>query len=94
MCGAACCSTSCAWHMAYYWLESMQCHVQLPHSCLYSMLYMSCERVLQMRLLGDGALRDALELRRVKLAIGKNIAKKIPTHFRIFNILTISWVQI
>ena len=43
------------------------------------MLYMSCERVLQMRLLGDGALRDALELRRVKLAIGKNIAKNIDT---------------
>ena len=57
----------------------MQCHVQLPHSCLYSMLYMSCERVLQMRLLGDGALRDALELRRVKLAIGKNIAKNTDT---------------
>ena len=43
------------------------------------MLYMSCERVLQMRLLGDGALRDALELRRVKLAFGKNIAKNTDT---------------
>ena len=29
VCGAACCSTSCAWRMAY-WLELMQCHVQLP----------------------------------------------------------------
>ena len=49
------------------------------------MLYMSCERVLQMRLLGDGALRDALELRRVKLAIGRKTSKKIPKKIPTFS---------